>query len=363
MKKFLLPFLLLFCAGMVIFPQESFAAASHGLQIWWQRIVPALLPFFISSELLIRMGAAELLGKLLRPIMRPIFNLPGEAALALGLGYTAGFPTGASVTASLRQNGLCTQKEGERLISFTNNASPLFIMVAVAAGILGQPELGILLAAVHYGSNLLIGFGLGLLSRIHRESNNLPLEEKGILQQMHQNQSIGSLLKEAGLKAFQNLLLIGALMAFFSVLTQLLTCCGLFHILKTENQQALAAGFWEISLGVDAAAGTAYALSTKAALISFIMAWGGLSIQAQVAAMVSQTDIRLYPYVGSRLAQGILAYIATYFLCQQKVITTASQLFAPAFQIIPAPYGWLLCGFSISLLCLQKILKKSILIK
>ena len=357
MKKLLLPALILFCMGMILFPQESFSAAGRGLLLWQQRILPALLPFFISAELLMRIGAADLLGKLLKPLMRPLFNLPGEAALALALGYTAGFPTGAMVTASLRKNGSCSRKEGERLIAFTNNASPLFIIVAVATGILNEPELGFFLAAIHYGSNLCIGFLLGLWSR--RDQKEIPAKgDFTEIKELPMTESIGAMLKAACSKAFNNLLLIGALMVFFAVLTQLLTTSASLCFLQTKNQQALTAGFWEISLGVDAIAATQLGLSQKAALISAVMAWGGLSIQAQVSAMMSGTDIRMHTYFCSRVLQSILAYALTLLFLSQKTIATAGQLLHPVFAGYTVYHGWLFCGCVVFAVCALKLLRK-----
>ena len=40
--------------------------------------------------------------------------------------------------------------EAERLMSFTNNSSPLFMLVAVAVGMFNNPGIGILIAYAHY---------------------------------------------------------------------------------------------------------------------------------------------------------------------------------------------------------------------
>lgn len=68
---------------IILYPGESVDAAYNGLITWATLVIPALLPFFIGSELLINLGIVKFLGVLLEPIMRPIFNVPGEAALCL----------------------------------------------------------------------------------------------------------------------------------------------------------------------------------------------------------------------------------------------------------------------------------------
>ena len=63
--------------------------------------------------------------------MRPLFRLPGEAGFAVALGFTSGFPMGAILTASLKEQSLCTPQEAARLAAFTNNSSPLFLLISV----------------------------------------------------------------------------------------------------------------------------------------------------------------------------------------------------------------------------------------
>ena len=46
----------------------------------------------------------------------------------------------------------------DRLAAFTNNSSPLFLLIAVPVSMLHQPQLGILLLAAHDLANLTLGF-------------------------------------------------------------------------------------------------------------------------------------------------------------------------------------------------------------
>lgn len=63
--------------------------------------------------------------------MRPIFNVPGESAYAFVLGLISGYPMGAKIVTDLRNNNNCTKDEGERMLCFTNNSGPLFIIGTV----------------------------------------------------------------------------------------------------------------------------------------------------------------------------------------------------------------------------------------
>ncbi len=68
--------------SMVQYPKEAFDSAVMGLNLWWNVVFPALLPFFILSEILMGLGAVHFIGVLLEPLMRPLFNVPGVGAFA-----------------------------------------------------------------------------------------------------------------------------------------------------------------------------------------------------------------------------------------------------------------------------------------
>ncbi len=60
--------------------------------LWVTSVVPALLPFFIACELLATTDIIDILGKKLKKIMKPIFNVPGEGAFPLVMGIISRIP-------------------------------------------------------------------------------------------------------------------------------------------------------------------------------------------------------------------------------------------------------------------------------
>ncbi len=81
---------ILIALSMILFPEPSFKAAERGLTVWWEVVLPALLPFFIAAELLMGMGVVHFLGVLMEPLMRPLFNVPGSGAFTLAMGIASG---------------------------------------------------------------------------------------------------------------------------------------------------------------------------------------------------------------------------------------------------------------------------------
>ena len=63
--------------------------------------------------------------------MRPLFGVPGEGAFALIMGTISGYPMGAKIVADLKEKESVNKVEAERLLAFTNNSGPLFVIGAV----------------------------------------------------------------------------------------------------------------------------------------------------------------------------------------------------------------------------------------
>jgi len=331
----------LLALSMFIFPQEVLSSASGGLTLWWRFVLPALFPFFILSELLMAAGFVHFFGVLLEAFMRPVFRLPGKAAFVVAMGYTSGFPMGAVLTARLRQTGEITREEGERLLAFTNNPSPGFMFGAVASGMLGQPTLGILLAGSVYLANLIVGF----LFRFYRvmpspqQPRRLPSFKKAWQEmktaQIRDNRAIGQLLGDAIRQSTTTVLMVAGFMAFFSVILRLLNIWHITLLLATFSHnmiqiiqipvfQAFFNGLFEMTLGCQETIQALSPLHQQVALIALIMGWGGLSVFAQVAGLISGTDLRFSSFIVARALQAIIALgLSQLFLLFVKVPTSS----------------------------------------
>lgn len=347
---------LAFIVAMVLNPATVFDGATLGLQTWWEIVFPSLLPFFIVSELLMGLGVVRVLGILLEPVMRPLFGLPGAASFPIAVGYSSGYPIGGAVTARLRAERLVTRGEAEHLVAFTNNASPLFILVALAVGMFKEPAVGPFILGIHYSTNLILGFMMRFFLSANRPN---PAPVSNHWQRAWQGLSacdthpVGKVLGEAIRASVQKLLVIGGFIIFFAVIIRLLARYGILGLLAQALGvilvpfgldlallEPLATGFFEMSLGTRLVAESPVSLRQQLVAIQLILAWSGLSIQAQVAGFTAPTDIRLGLYVISRAVHAALAGLATYFLF--PLWEPTAPALAPSVTAIPS-HGELLC--------------------
>lgn len=320
--------IVIFAGCMIFFPSAVFQASKAGISAWWNIAFPALLPFFISSELLAGYGIIQFMGVLLEPVMRPIFNLPGAASFVMAVGYTSGFPISAAMTARLRKDNICTRHEAERLMCFTNNSSPLFMLIAVGVGMFKSPGLGVVIAVSHYLANLTLGLALRFYRRedvgTSGTHSGRHLWQKALGEMNARLRSnprpFGKILGDAVSSSMSKLMTIGGFIIVFSVIIKISGILGFTTVLSTvigylakpfglteQVVQSLSCGFFEITLGTKAAAEAVGPLQQRVAAACMILGWSGASVLAQVSAMISETDLKMGLFILCRLAHSLLA--------------------------------------------------------
>lgn len=67
----------------------------------------------------------------------------GCASSALLLGLVGGYPIGAQTAAGLYRDRLLTREEAQRLLTFCNNANPVFLISVLGAGVFGSVRVGV----------------------------------------------------------------------------------------------------------------------------------------------------------------------------------------------------------------------------
>lgn len=380
--------------ALVVHSQISFEAAVRGLKIWWEVVFPSTLPFIVLSEILMGLGVVHFFGVLLEPLMRPLFQVPGTGGFVLAMGFSSGYPVAAKLTTRLREQGNVTREEGERLVSFTTTGDPLFVMGAVAIGFFHSEQMGIILAISHYLSAIC----LGMLYRFYApaamvskpiEKTNLPLPLRA-LQAMHRARirdarPFGKLMGDAVQSALNTLFMIGGFIIVFSVLIQLFGAINLTLFIgnvldvllgpfgfPSAFSHAIVSGLFEVTLGAQGASEVAGGVSLvwKAAVASAVLSWGGLSVHAQVASILSTTDIRVFPYLVARFLHACLSAVLTFLLWGPLTATAWLQdksvpVFLPDSPGLSVSHWWdtLLFSGSVAVLCAAFLLIGSMLIR
>lgn len=325
LKQLLLPFVFFsFVICLVLFSNSNLAAARNGLSLWANSVVPSLFPFFVATELLSQTNAVYLLGKLLNNFMRPLFNVRGEGSFALIMGIISGYPVGAKIASNFRQNNICSKEECERLLSFTNNSGPLFIIGTVGVSMFGSSTIGLLLFITHLLASITVGiiFRFWKYEKSH-QSRNTPFSNN--TNNLHLS-NLGEVLANSITNSISSIVMIGGFVVLFSVIISILKSSQIVDLISsilipifnalhipTSFASPLITGFLEITNGINAIANIHIKeISINIIFTAFLLGFGGISVFLQVLSITSKTDLSIKPYIYGKLLHGIIAAFYTF---------------------------------------------------
>jgi len=314
----LLGTLALVCCGaaLLCFPKDAVAAASEGLELCLNVIIPSLFPFFVISTLAVEMGLAEKMGRLIEPAMRRLFNVSGACASAFVLGFVGGYPVGARTAIALYERGECSRREAERLLSFCNNSGPAFILGVVGASVFADNRVGLLLYLVHGIASVLTGF---CFRRWRGGSDS----SRPRLRQGNRTQPGFAAAFTGGVKSsFASTLNICGFVIFFTVLIKMLVISGVLPAaaraaawllsplgVDEDTARRLLTGVIEMSSGVWSLSAAAESLSAGAAMAAFMLGWAGISVHCQTLSFLCDSGLSARTYIIGKLMHGLLSAV------------------------------------------------------
>lgn len=266
------------------------------------------------------------LGVILNNCMKPLFNIRGEGAFVFIMGIISGYPMGAKLATNFRENNICSKEECERLLSFTNNSGPLFIIGTVGILMYGSTAIGVLLFITHILACITVGFIFRFwkysVSSISYNSHHI-INSK---QTPVTFSNLGSILSESITNSISTILLIGGFVVIFSSIISILKSSGLLSVFSISISPILAffnidssfatpliSGFLEITNGINSISNISNKkLSINLIFTAFLLGFGGISVLLQVFSITSKSDLSIKPYVYGKLLHGVLAAFYTY---------------------------------------------------
>lgn len=262
---------------------EAAQAVRDGLALCAGSVIPALFPFLAVSGLLTALdaGASPALGPLAR-----LLGCSQAGARAFLLGLTGSYPVGARTVAQLYRRGGISRREACRLLLFSNNCGPAFILGVAGLGCFGSLRAGVLLWGVHILAALVIALALP-----RRAAE--PPERPG---SVPARPPLVPALIAAVRDAAGTMVYICGFVVFFLVLTRLLTAL-------TGLEHPLPLGLLELTGGILRLSGTRGDFVLAAAL----MGWGGVCVHCQTAAVLEGSGLHMRGYLPAKAAQAVLS--------------------------------------------------------
>ena len=318
-KNFISILSVLFVIALCVYSKENIEAVKNGLSLWINNVVPSLFPFFIATEILCNTNIINLLGNLLEKPVSKLFNVPGEGVFALIMGTISGYPSGAKIVSNLKSQEVLTIEESERLIAFTNNSGPLFILGTVGVSLLENSQIGYILLISHIVACLFVGIAF------RNWKKNKYVYKKKVVNNDKKNISVkdfGGILGESIRNSIVTITNIGGFVVVFSVIISILNSSGFFEFaglifnkfnIPKEIGNGVIGGIIELTNGVKLIS-CLKMTKISICIISFLIGFGGLSVLFQVYSIISKENISIKPYFLGKMLQGVISFFITFLL-------------------------------------------------
>jgi len=311
-KKMFILIILLSLFYILRFPAITIQAAGNGLVLWFEQVLPSLLPFAILSNIMIASDILpSMIGKIL-PFIQKLLPVSTSGAFVLLSGFLFGFPMGSKNCAKLLLDGKITKAEAEILFIITNNMSPVFIQSYILHQQLKMPS--------YFGWSILILYLPPLLAGtflLHHCPANKNIKKKSA-----SRLKINFQIVDAGImNGFETLTKIGGYIMLFSIMASCFLMIPMPVYLKTA-----CIGITELTNGIHYLSSTSLASESKYILAMIFTAFGGLSGVAQTSAMIKDTDLSMKKYVFWKLVLCIITGILSAVIMQLVPINSACQM-------------------------------------
>jgi sporulation integral membrane protein YlbJ len=267
---------------------ELSEAVISGLELCFYTVIGAIFPFLILCDIMLSFSHFDR-APLFRRTFTKLFKINGYAVSAYLCGILCGFPIGIKVSRELYDAGYISKEECERLIGFSNNTGPSFVISGIGLGLRNSITDGILLYLSMIISSVAVGIILGIG---HSPTDIIAVEKK---QGFDLNTSVR--------KATASTVSICGFVVFFSAV------CGVLELwLGKYRIYPFLLPLFEVSNASRRLADISY-ITNGASLIltAFAVSFSGLSVHMQGRSFLENSGISMKKYYLAKLLQGTIS--------------------------------------------------------
>lgn len=287
MKK-TLSFLFLL-VSLLLFHEAVISGVEKGLLLWYQILIPSLLPFIIVTNALCEINAYEDLFYLLQGI----FHHHTYEVIVLLLGNLCGYPIGGVIMNHLEKQQKISSGECKRLLPLCCQASPMFILGYVYIHLIDQQiPLIIFLCSIYLP--VLIGY---LVLFFQKTASDFLPSPKAPAKQL--------IITDTFFHAAKTMVLIGIYVILFSIFLELLVPLCPYSICK------IPLSFLEITTGMHLLKNTCYNHFLYLPILGMLTAFGGICSAFQIYC-VYPFPIKKYLQTKLQLSAGTFLILLLY---------------------------------------------------
>ena len=282
-------------------------AVLGGINLWVACVIPSLFPYFFITTILSSLKITGKFGNLFAPLTKTFFNCGKSVGYALFISILSGYPIGAKTVSDLKNDGLLSNGESVRAACLCSTSSPMFLISSVGGIMFNSTTFGLKLFFTHLISSIIVGVIFSFYRRKDKPLTNLPNHTK----------KLDNVLYESAYSSVISILIVGALITIFYLLTEILLSLGvlspLINLLDLLfNDRAIAEsivfGLFECTKGLKTL--SAYSVSwITFPVAAAICGFGGVSVIAQSIAYLKTAKIKTAPFLLSKVTAAVINFV------------------------------------------------------
>lgn len=266
----LIPILFLF----LLFPNITIEGAGNGLFLWYNSVVPALLPFLMMTQLFLYSGS-----------------------YVMAFSFFCGYPTAARLANQRLRAGIISSETAQFYLYLCNNAGIAFLIGYVCHGVLqNQLPTWKFLLGLYLPQLMFCGCYYFLILK-GRKSVSLSLCNS-------QASPVSISMEQAMTEAFSIIMKIGGYIMLFSIVANFISYLPLSDMVKS-----LLLGILEITNGLQSLTSLSIDPVKKTALAAAFCSFGGLCSIAQTKSVITEPTLSIAKYILVKIVYSICTYI------------------------------------------------------
>ena len=303
-------FIIVFISNPTIYMKSTL----NGLNVWFYNVLPALLPFFISTRLLIFLSIENV--NPLDKFTKKFFKVNNGGKIFL-LSIISGYPVGAKLICDAYKQKQIDLVSAKKMMAFCSVSGPMFIIGSIGVGVFNSVKIGYILLLCHILGAILNG----LIFR-----NNFKNSKDEEIIQYEARKSSNNILADSMLDSIISILLVGGYIVFAFVLIDLLNNVHLIpslaHIInsafKVQNIELVNSalnGCFEMTRGLINIGNLNLNVNLNICISSFLIAFGGISIFLQSLNFTKELKIKKSYFLFQKFCQGLLTLFVSIIFC------------------------------------------------
>lgn len=291
MKQFIT--MIIFLILLLIFNDTVIAGTQNGLLLWYQTLIPSLLPFILVTNALSEMNAYQQFASRFATKNTDRFY----ETLAVIMGNLCGYPIGAKIINDFVISNCMSEQRGNHILAMASQASPMFLIGYVFRHFLSDKlPLFIFLIAI-YSPVVLYYFLFRCFSKkqsvrlLNTPARNIPF-------------------RDTFMHSVEIMVNIGIYVILFSILLSIL-----LPFCHTDSTK-FPLFFLEITTGLQLVANTNHIEIVKTCLLCATSAFGGLCSAYQIKGVLQYENAHIKRYLIDKCILSSGTFLIIYLYCR-----------------------------------------------